>query len=496
MIHNRSQDMKARLNRLRFAGAVLLRLLLLSATGCARTQLLARDPSTNARLAREQQDFLDLLEQDTFAFFWNTTPLDTGLTPDRFPADAVSSVAAVGFALTAYPVGVRRKWITRAQAADRTLTTLRFLWRARQGPEVDGVAGYQGFFYHFLDGETGLRARSSELSTIDTALLMAGALFAQAYFDQVGPKEAEIRKLADALYRRVDWHWAFARHGAPLLSMGWEPVHGFLPNDWQGYNEAMILYLLALGSPTHPIDPGAWDKWTSTYHWEVLYGFPHVTFAPLFGHQYSHIWIDFRGIKDKYMRAKGIDYFINSVRATSANQAYCMENPAKWLGYGRTIWGLTASDGPRDITLLGGAGASPFRAYWPRGAIAGHGFDDGTIAPTAAGGSVPFAPQLAIKTLLYYRTRFGEKVYGKYGFKDAFNLSFPTDSPAVKGWFDNQYVAIDEGPILLMVENYRTGFIWALMRNSTYLRTGLIRADFTGGWLASASFKGEVVARH
>jgi hypothetical protein len=215
----------------------------------------------------------------------------------------------------------------------------------------------------------------------------------------------------------------------------------------------------------------------------VLYGFPHVSFAPLFGHQYSHVWIDFRGIQDKYMRGKGIDYFINSVRATAANQAYCMDNPAKWLGYGKSIWGLTASDGPLKLPALDNGKPSPFRAYWARGATSESSNDDGTIAPTAAGGSMPFAPQLAISTLLYFRSQFGERLYGRYGFKDAFNLSFPANSPAVKGWFDDQYVAIDQGPILLMSENFRSELLWNLMRKNPAIRIGLLRAGFAGGWL-------------
>jgi len=462
---------------------VMMPWLVVLVIGCAGVPTAARDGAATTKLSSEQEDFLDVLERDTFAYFWDTTPLGTGLTPDRFPGDDVASVAAVGFALSSYPVGVERHWISRQQAVDRTLTTLRFLWQARQGPEAEGVAGYKGFFYHFLDGKTGLRARRSELSTIDTTLLMAGALSAEAYFNRSDAGEAEIRKLASALYERVDWPWAYSRRHPPLLSMGWTPEHGAISNDWEGYSEAMILYLLALGAPTHPIGEQAWEKWTSTYHWEVLYGFPHVSFAPLFGHQYSHVWIDFRGIRDKYMREKGIDYFINSVRATAANQAYCMDNPAKWSGYSKSVWGLTASDGPLKMPALDGGKPSPFRAYWARGATSQFSNDDGTIAPTAAGGSMPFAPQLAINTLLYFRSQFGERLYGRYGFKDAFNLSFPTSSPAVKGWFDDQYVAIDQGPILLMSENFRTGLLWDLMRRHPAIQTGLLRAGFTGGWL-------------
>jgi hypothetical protein len=439
-------------------------------------------------LSGDQQRFLERLQHDTFAFFWDTSASAHGLTPDRFPGLApgldISSVAAVGFALTSYPIAVEKGWITRAQAARRTLSTLRFLWRAPQGPEAGGVTGYNGFFYHFLDARTGYRSAGSELSTIDTALLMAGVLSSQAFFDRGDAAETSIRSLADRLYLRVDWAWASSRKHPQLLSMGWTPEHGQIDVDWQGYNEAMILYVLALGSPTHPIDSNAWEEWTSTYRWEASDGFPRVAFDPLFGHQYTHVWIDFRGIQDPYMREKGIDYFINSTRATYANRAYCIANPSKWAGYDETVWGLTASDGP--LMRVGGveraAPDEPFHAYWARGAGPDR-RDDGTIAVTAAGGSVPFAPELAIPTLLHFHARFGERLYGKYGFKDAFNLSFADGPSAKPGWFDDQYVAIDQGPILLMIENFRTGRIWSLMKTSPYIRAGLVSAGFTGGWL-------------
>ncbi|MGH7446839.1 MAG: glucoamylase family protein, partial [Longimicrobiales bacterium] len=258
----------------------------------------------------EASAFLDTLEQRTFDFFWTRTNTANGLTPDRWPTPSFSSIAAVGFALTAYPVGVERGYISRAQAAARVLTTLRFFWRAPHGPDAAGVSGHQGFFYHFLDMQTGHRFQTVELSTIDTSLLMAGVLFAQSWFDRQDAAEVEIRALADSLYRRIDWRWAQPR--SPAVSMGWRPESGFIEAEWNGYNEAMILLVLALGSPTHPVDDDAWTAWTSTYQWGSFYGHEHVGFAPLFGHQYSHVWIDFRGIQDDYMRGRGIDYFENS----------------------------------------------------------------------------------------------------------------------------------------------------------------------------------------
>lgn len=442
-----------------------------SAHGEATTSVLKPDTYT---VSTEQQAFLDKLERDTFYFFWDATPTTTGLTPDRLSQSSVSSIAAIGFALTSYTVAAERSWISREEAAARTLTTLRFLWRTRQGPEPSGNSGYKGFYYHFLDSKTGARTLGAELSTVDTALLMAGVLSSQAFFAGDTKDEVAIRRVADLLYRRVDWPWAASRGSPPLLSMGWTPEHGYLESDWRGYNEGMILYVLALGSPTHPVAPSAWPAWTRTYRWDDSDGFPRVAFDPLFGHQYSHVWIDFRKIQDAYMREKGIDYFVNSTRATYANRAYCVANPAKWVGYDAQVWGLTASDGPGETV------AGPFRSYWARGAGPDK-RDDGTIAVTAAGGSVPFAPELTIPTLAHFRAQFGEQLYGKYGFKDAFNLSFATGKG--KGWFSDDYIAIDQGPILLMIENFRSDHVWRLTRGNPYIRAGLARAGFTGGWL-------------
>ncbi len=434
----------------------------------------------------EEQAFLDQLERDTFQYFWMATPAASGLTPDQSPGSDVSSVAGVGFALTAYPVGVERGYVSRTDAAARTLATLRTLWQASQGPAPEGAAGDHGFFYHFLDGRDGQRTWQSELSTIDTALLMAGVLTAEAYFDGTSEVERSIRELSDQLYRRVDWTWAYSPRNRPLLSMGWSPENGFLDYDWRGYNEGMLLYLLALGSPTHPIDAKAWEAWTRSYRWESPGGLPQVVFGPLFGHQYPHVWIDFRGIQDPYMQARHSDYFINSVRATYANRAYCIANPRRWNGYGELVWGLTASQGPYDPTAGASPALAPFHPYWARGASPDGSRDDGTIAPTAVGGSVPFAPELAIPALLNLRERFGDRLYGKYGFKDAFNLSYPGKAGGPPGWFAGEYLAIDQGPILLMIENYRSGLVWNLLKKSPYLATGLRRAGFTGGWLATA----------
>ena len=476
-------------------------------SGCARPGggagvLPTPAPTAAYRPAPADSAFLDTLQRRTFDWFWETTNPRNGLTPDRWPTKSFSSIAAVGFALSAYPVGVEHGWVPRDSARARVLATLRFFWTAPQGPEATGTAGYRGFFYHFLDMETGRRFQRVELSTIDTALLLAGMLACREYFTRDDAGDREVRALADSIYRRVDWDWA--RDGRPLVSMGWRPepapdqnARGFIESSWFGYTEAMLLYAFAFGSPTHPIDAdAAWAEWTRTYHWQTFRGQRFVQFAPLFGHQYSHAWIDFRGVRDAYMRAAqprepGLDYFENSRRATLAQRAYATANPGGWRGYGPNTWGLTASDGPLDSTLTVDGHQRTFHTYWARGAGFDETNDDGTLAPTAAGGSIPFAPEVAVPALAAMRRTYGAPLFGRYGFVDAFNPTLRSALPVPQGrvvpgvgWFDTDYLGIDQGPILLMIENHRTGMLWTLMRGSPYVVRGMCRAGFSGGWLA------------
>jgi hypothetical protein len=444
--------------------------------------------TTDWKPSAQQTAFLDTLQRRTFDFFWERSNRLNGLTPDRWPTKSFSSIAAVGFALSAYPIGVERGYITRAQARDRVLTTLKFFWQAPQGDAAVGMTGHKGFFYHFLEMETGRRFEDVELSTIDTTLLLGGILFCQMYFDGSEPIEGAIRAYADSIYRRVDWSWAQARR--PLVSMGWDPSKGFIHADWRGLNEAMLLLVLALGSPTHPVGPEAWTGWTSTYRWGRFHGQEQVGFAPLFGHQYSHAFIDFRGIQDSYMRRRGIDYFENSRRATYGQRGYAIENPDQWNGYGTNSWGLTASDGPDDTTLEIKGRTRRFMEYAARGASFTEVRDDGTIAPTAAGGSLPFAPEITLPTLVAMREKHGDALFGQYGFLDAYNETFPGDRrPGMgrtipgRGWYDTDYLGIDQGPILMMAENYRTELVWKYMRKHPAIVRGLRRAGFTGGWL-------------
>ena len=437
--------------------------------------------------------FLSELEERTFRYFWETANPKNGLIPDRYPTPSFASIAAVGFGLTAYPIGVERQYISRAEARERVLATLRFFQRA---------PNQHGFFYHFLEMKSGARANDSEVSTVDTALLLAGMLFCQSYFDSQHPHEVQIRKLVDEIYRRVDWTWAQPR--PPVVALAWTPESGFSGIDWQGYNEALLVYLLALGSPTHPISTQSWDMWTSTYdkHWGTLYDQTYLSFGPLFGHQYTHVWVDFRGIRDSYMRAHGLDYFENSRRATYTQRRYAIANPKHWEAYGKNIWGISASDGPGGTERYQGQEAS-FMTYAARGVGVGRIVDDGTIAPTAAISSLPFAPEIVLPATLEMYHRYGSSIYSVYGFLDSFNASFratpdaagqshthvpdstvQNSSKPFAGWVDQDYVGIDEGPILAMIENYRSDFVWRVMRNDPYLRQGLERAGFSGGWLA------------
>lgn len=475
----------------RVTGMAVLAWLVLGCGNAVPPSPAAEPAPTPALLA-----FADTVQRRTFDWFWETTNPANGLVPDRWPTKSFSSIAAVGFGLTAYPIGVERGWITRAAARDRVLTTLRFFWTAPQGPAREGVTGHRGFFYHFVDMDTGLRFQNVELSTIDTGLLLGGVLVCREYFDGADPAEAEIRALADSIYFRIDWQWA--RDGEPSLSMGWRPdpaphqnERGFITSRWIGYNEAMLLYVLAVASPTFAIEPSSWNAWTSGYRWDTFYGQQFVQFAPLFGHQYSHVWIDFRGIRDGYMRARGIDYFENSRRATLSQRAYASANPNGWRDYGGDIWGLTASDGPLDTTMTIDGRPRTFHTYWARGAGADHVNDDGTLAPTAAGGSVPFAPGPALAALFAMRERYGADLFQRYGFLDAFNPTLRSEIPVRhgrvvpgKGWFDGDYLGIDQGPILIMIENYRSELVWKLMRRNPYVVTGLCRLGFSGGWLA------------
>ncbi len=443
-------------------------------------------PQNNANAKYFSDGFLDTLQHRTFNYFWECVDPKTGLTPDRYPSLTFSSTAAIGFALTTYGIGVERQYISREAAADRVLTTIRYLYNLPQGDAMMGNAGYRGFYFHFLDFKTGTRFNKDiELSTIDTAWLIAGILFCQSFFDKDTDTEKNIRSYADSVYKRVDWKWLQSR--SPLISMGWYPNKGIHNSDWRGYDESMALYILALGSPTYSINENSWTGYTKSYQWLSYFGKEFVSFGPLFGHQYSHVWIDFRGIKDSYMREKGIDYFENSRRATITHQLYAKQNPKKMIGYSEYIWGFTACDGPADERRTINGIERNFFSYGARGVSADWVNDDGTIAPTAAGGSIAFAPEICVPALKAMRDQV-PGLWTKYGFMDAFNLSYITDTTP-NGWVDHDYLGIDQGPIVIMIENLRSELVWNVMKKNPYIKNGLKRAGFTGGWLEQQSRK-------
>ncbi len=423
---------------------------------------------------------LETLQRETFDYFVNEASPANGLVVDKTEPNWPASIAATGLALTSYPVGVERGFWARSCAVKRTLATLRFFWSSPQGPEADAT-GHNGFYYHFLDMQTGRRAWNCELSTIDTALLLAGVLVAGVYFDGEAAEEREIRGLADALYRRCDWAWA--QNGGATVTHGWRPESGFIGYRWEGYDEALLLYVLALGSSTHPLQQDSYAAWLSTYRWQQCYGYDYLYAGPLFTHQLSHVWIDFRGIQDAFMRSKGIDYFENSRRATYVQQCYAIENPHKFAGYGEYCWGVTASEGPGPATLRLQGVERRFFGYLGRGVPRGP--DDGTLAPWAVVASLPFAPEIVLPSVHYCIHEAKLKEANAYGFKAAFNPTHPGASGNSFGWWVSPWhFGINEGPVVLMIENYRTGMIWRLMRHSPFIQRGLQRAGFTGGWLA------------
>ncbi len=428
------------------------------------------------------EEILNHLQHDAFLYFLNEVNHSNGLIKDCTRLSFPSSIAALGMALAAYPVGVERKFLTRASAKEKTLTALRFLWKSKQGTELDAT-GYKGFYYHFLDMDTGRRAWKCELSTIDTMLLLAGALTSGLYFNRDTQDEREIRELADALFCRVDWQWAL--NGGLTVSHGWKPESGFLPYRWRGYDEATILYLFGLGSPTYPLPKESYPEYVSTYAWKSIYDYEFLYAGSLFIHQYSHVWIDFRAIQDEYMRDKGIDYFENSRRATYIQQQYAIRNPLDFGHHCKCCWGFTASDGPGPTTLTIDGIERQFYDYLARGVP--YGPDDGTIAPWAAVTSLPFAPEIVLPTIKNMIQMGVADNTCPYGFASSFNSIFP--GSAKLGWVSPWNYGIQQGPQVLMVENFRTGLIWNLLRRCPYLIKGLERAGFSGGWLETEKLK-------
>ena len=418
---------------------------------------------------------LETLQRGAFDYFVRAYNPRNGLVADTTREGAPCSIAVIGFALSAYPVGVERGWMERADAVQRTLVSLRFLMASDQSGSARAT-GYRGFYFHFLDMDSGARVWRSEVSLIDTGFLIAGVLTAATYFNEDTPDESELRRLADALYRRADWRWAQREGGA--VTHGWKPECGFLNYGWEGYSEAILLYVLGLGSPTRALTDECFCAWTATYQWENLYGHDFLYAGPLFIHQFSHAWIDFRGIRDAFMREKDCDYFENSRRATCVQREYAMRNPGSFAGYGADCWGLSAGDGPQAEERRIAGRRQAFYGYAARGVP--YGPDDGTLCASSTLSSLVFAPEVVLPAL--------RALWSRSGGDDATFIRASGFNPTVaeagpNGWVSPGEFGLDQGMTVLMVENHRSGLPWRLGRANPFVRVGLRRAGFSGGWL-------------
>ncbi len=426
----------------------------------------------NYEFPTADETMLDSIQQKTFQFFMHEKQPEWGIVKDRTAAWAPASIASTGFGIPAFAIGAERKWISREEAAKITLSIIQFFAGSKQSADTNAT-GYKGFYYHFLRMNSGTREWKCELSTIDSGILMMGIIFARNYYNLNNETEKKIRELAEMLLGRMEWDFIMmpdtGKH-ANCISMGWTPDKGVHDFGWSGYNEGLLLYVLAAGTGLQDAEK-AYNSWLSTYKWYTYYDkYPHVAFPPLFGHQFSHVFIDFRGLSDKYLKEKGIDYFENSRRATYSQRRYAIDNPHQWLGYDSLCWGVTACDGPGDKYNFGD---KKFISYAGRGASGPdyNYFDDGTIAPYGPISSIAFAPEIVLPTIKAINQRYGAKIWGKYGYYDSFN---PTAD-----WVDNDFLGIDEGPMLLMIENFRSGLVWEYVMKDPVIQKGLERLGFT-----------------
>jgi hypothetical protein len=405
----------------------------------ARQHVQPAAPPEATALSPQDDQFLDDLEQANFLFFWEQANPQTGLTKDRCNVRATdtstaASVASTGFGLTAICIGDKRGYVSHSEARTRVTECLSFLWHK--------LPTHRGFFYHFANINTGERMWDSEVSSVDTALLLCGVLTCREHF-----QDETIANLAHAIFDRVEWNWL--SEDTSLLSHGWTPEFGFIPSRWDLYSELMMMYLLGMGSSSHPLQSEAWFAWKRTiFEYD---GLRYVgSFAPLFVHQFSQAWFDFRGKRDRYA-----DYFQNSVIATDVHRRFCLELNEQFPDYSNALWGITASDSERGYVAWGGPPA--------RGPI------DGTIVPAAAGGSLPFLPQATMRVLRTIRDHY-PGAWCRYGFVDAFN--------PLTNWYDTDVVGIDTGITILMAENARTGFVWETFMKNPEARRGMANAGF------------------
>lgn len=415
-------------------------------------------PSRQAyKLTREDEALIEDLSRRAFQYFVDHADAHTGLVLDRartsgepppaeHPSHQIASSAATGFGLTALCIGAERGWIARDEARQRVLTTLRFF--AERAPQE------HGWFLHWMNSETGERRWNSETSSIDTALLLAGVLTARQFFRE----DSEVRRLSTLIYERVDFQWMLAGHDT-LLSHGWRPETGFIPTRWDTYSEHAILQLLAIGSPTHPITPRAWRAWTRK---RITYaGYTFMSDGPLFIHQYTQGWTDMRGVSESWYPFT--NYFDNSAAATRAHRQFCIDLAREFPAYGPDVWGISASDSEKGYVAWGGPPRDP--------AI------DGTVVPYAAAGSLAFTPDISLSALRTMKEKYGSRVFGRYGFTDAFNPN--------NGWVDTDVIGLDQGITLLGAQNLKDGLVWRyFMRNAEIPRAmrlvGLTRKQARG----------------
>jgi hypothetical protein len=418
------------------------------------------------------EDF-EKFQRGAVGYFLRRVNPSNGLIADNSQEGSPCSIAATGFGLSAYVVAAERGILTRNEAIECTLKALRFFRDSPQGEEADAT-GYKGFYYHFLDMQSGRRIWQCELSMIDTALLIAGVLTSGVYFSKANELECEIREIAKFLYERIDWQWA--TDGGHVLRMGWRPGAGFLSYGWEGYSEAMLLYILGLGSPTYPIAKKSYEAWMRTFQWENLYDIDFLFAGPLFIHQMTQIWVDLRGIQDSFMREKGSDYFENSRRAIQVQQQYSLRNPMRFKGYNKDSWGITAGLGPGFLKQPHyGNVDRQFFEYVARGIP--YGPDDGTLAPWAILASLPFAAESASDALQHLLQTY-PKILTAEGLLTSFNPSFEIADALHEPWYSPKLYGIDQGPVALMIENYSSGLFWNLMRKNPAFMSGLHRAGF------------------
>jgi hypothetical protein len=391
-------------------------------------------------ISPEDDQFLEDLEKANFYFFVEQADPETGLVKDRCnmhitDKSIVASIAATGFGLTALCIGTKRGYLSFTDARTRVVRVLAFLW--------EKMPTHRGFFYHFANAHTGERIWDSEVSSIDTAILLCGVLTCRTFF-----KTPEVDRLASDIFGRVEWRWL--SEDTSLLPQGWSPENGFLSYRWDYYSELMMIYLLGLGSVQHPLSVETWNAWKRS-HFEYD-GLRYIgSFAPLFVHQYSQAWFDFRGRRDPFA-----DYFLNSIYATEAHRLFCIELSKQFPDYSDDLWGISASDSQRGYVVWGGPPSM--------GPI------DGTVTPSAAGGSLPFLPNATLRVLRNIKARYGQRAWCRYGFVNAFN--------PLTNWYDSDVVGIDTGITLLMAENLRTGFVWDTFMKSPEARRGFERAGF------------------